>query len=228
LPENGGPPGPAANYRRPEVPRQANRYVWLIGILAFMGIVVLLFTTSLPNAGKGVRGMEPGVRIPDFAAPLATSNLEGDANVCQRREQCNDQAGNVPACQVRSPAVFNVCDARRHPLVLSFVFDKGADCTPQIDRVQRMKDDVPGVDFAVIFYSQKKNTEIAELARRRGWTMPVAHTTDAAVTNLYGIGGCPTTIFVRHGGRALKTVLGPITEEDLRDTARSLLRPSWW
>ena len=39
--------------RRPEVPRPGNKYAWLVGILALMGLSVLLFTTTLPNSGEG-------------------------------------------------------------------------------------------------------------------------------------------------------------------------------
>lgn len=228
MAEAGGGPAPGTPARRPEMPRQGNRFAWLFGILAFMGIGVLLFTTSLPNSGTGLRGLRPGVPIPDFAAPLATGNLEGDANVCQRKGRCAKQAGRIPACEVRSAQVFNVCEARRRPLVLSFVFDKGADCTPQVDRVERMRREFPGVGFAVVFFSDKELAEVGEIVRRRGWTMPVAHTRDAAVVNLYRVGGCPTTTFVRRGGRVLETVLGPITEDGLRARARRLLRTAPW
>jgi AhpC/TSA family len=206
------------------MPRQGNRYAWLVGILMFMAIGVLLFTTALPNAGKGVEGPAPGTRAPAFAAPLVSGLLDFDANVCQRRSECNEQAGRVPACEVHSAKVFNVCEARRRPLVLSFVFDKGADCNPQVDRVERMKGAFPRVNFAVVFFSKKDITDVAEIVRRRGWTMPVAHDHDGGVSNLYGVGGCPTTVFTRRGGRVLKTVLGPISEQDLRAYARRLER----
>ena len=48
--------------RRPEVPRPGNKYAWLVGILAFMGLSVLLFANTLPNTGKGINGPEPGSR----------------------------------------------------------------------------------------------------------------------------------------------------------------------
>ena len=44
-----------------------------------------------------------------------------------------------------------------------------------------------------------------------------------AVTNLYGVGGCPTTIFARAGGRVVDTELGNITEGELRRRAERLL-----
>ncbi len=208
--------------RPPEVPRPGNKYAWVVGIVLFMGIAVLLFTTALPNTGAGLRGPEKGDVIPDFAAPLATGDKEGDANVCQKASQCNDEAGNVPACSLVSEGIFNVCEARKKPLVMTFVFDKGADCNPQVDRVQRVKDEFPGVNFATVYFSDEDKDEVAEIVKRRGWTMPVAHTPDGAVVNLYGVGGCPTTVFAFAGGRVLESKLGPISEDGLRARARRL------
>lgn len=214
--------------RPPDAPRAGNKYAWVVGIVLFMGIAVLLFTTALPNTGAGLRGPEPGTRLPDFAAPLATGNArcDGDdacdANVCRKRKGCNDQAGNTWACKVVSDAIFNVCEARKKPLILTFVFDRGADCNPQVDRVQRMKDEFPGVNFAVVYFSDESPDEIAEIVRRRGWTMPVAQTPDGAVVNLYGVGGCPITVFSRAGGRVTESKLGPISEDGLRSRARKL------
>ncbi len=114
-------PEPDMPQRPPEVPRPGNQYAWVAGIVVLMGIGVLLFTTTLPEHGAGLRGPGTGKVVPDFAAPLATGDLEGDANV---RGKGNDQAaGPVPACQVRSEEVFNVCELRRRPLVLTFVVD---------------------------------------------------------------------------------------------------------
>jgi hypothetical protein len=229
-PPGGGATGPERPPRRPEVTVQGNRYAWAVAIVALMGIAVLLFTTALPNAGQGLQGPEPGTVVPDFAARLATAPFlpgekeeEVDANVCQRPTECNEDVGNVPACTLHGHGFFNVCDARRRPLVLTFVFDEGAECNPQVDRVERMKDDVPGVGFAVVYFSEEERLEVAEIVRRRKWTMPVAHTPDGAVVNLYNVGGCPTTVFAAAGGRVRETVLGPISEDELRRRARRLL-----
>jgi hypothetical protein len=43
------------------------------------------------------------------------------------------------------------------------------------------------------------------------------------VANLYGVGGCPTTVFARAGGRVAATKLGNLTEEELRRRARRLM-----
>ena len=79
-----------------------------------------------------------------------------------------------------------------------------------------MKDEFPGVNFAVVYFSDEDREEVAEIVRRRKWTMPVAHTPDGAVVNLYGVGGCPTTVFARAGGKVLESMLGPISEDGLR------------
>lgn len=217
-------PEPDGSPKRPDVPRQGNRYAWIVGFVLLMGVSVLALTTAIPNTGGGLRGLNSGQVVPDFAAPLATGPIEGDANVCQRAGECNEQAGRKPACELRSEEIFNVCEARKRPLVLTFVFDKGADCNPQVDRVERMKNEFPGVGFAVVYFTDEDRAGVAEIVGRRKWTMPVAHTPDGAVVNLYGVGGCPTTVFAFKGGRVSESVLGPISEDGLRQRVRRLLR----
>jgi hypothetical protein len=214
-------PEPAPPPPRP--PRPTSRYAWLVGIVMLMGIGVLLFTTALPNTGRGLRGPERGTRLRAFAAPLATGDLTGGANVCQRRG-CPKDAGPVPACDVVSLQVLNVCELWRRPLVLTFVFDRGADCFPQVDRVERMRRSVPGVSFAAVYFSRKPRDEVRLIVERRGWREPVGLDRDGAVVNLYRVGGCPTTVFALRGGRVLHTLLGNLTEAQLRSNARELLR----
>jgi hypothetical protein len=209
--------------RRPEVPRPGNKYAWLVGILMFMVLGVLLFAQTLPNQGSGLEGPKVGTRLKAFAAPSATSSLTGDANVCQK-EPCPEQAGLVPACEVRSEDVVNVCALRRRPLVLTFVFDRGADCYPQVDRAERAAGEVPGVQLATVFFTRKERSEVRNLVRERGWRQPVAIDRDGAIANLYGVGGCPTTIFAEAGGRVAETKLGNMTEGELRSRARRIAR----
>jgi hypothetical protein len=112
--------------RRPEVPRPGNKYAWLVGILMLMGLAVLLFVQTIPNSGEGLEGPPIGKRLKAFAAPSATGALSGDANVCQK-EPCPKQAGETPACSLISEEVVNICELRKRPLVLTFIFDRGAD-----------------------------------------------------------------------------------------------------
>ena len=209
--------------RRPEVARPGNKYAWAVGIVALMGLSVLLFAQTLPNQGKGFEGPRRGSVIKAFAAPAAVGNVEGDPNVCQRRRTCNDQAGEHPACSVVGEGVVNLCRLRRRPLVLTFIFDRGADCYPQVDRTERVRRDLRGVTFATVFFTHKKRDQVRNIVKERRWTQPVA-LDDGAISNLYGVGLCPTTIFARPGGRVAAVKLGNLTEDQLRRLARRIER----
>jgi AhpC/TSA family len=212
---------PEVPVRPPQVPRPSSRYSWVIGI-AFFLVVVIAAVNGLKTDENALRGLPPGKRLPDFAAPLATGNLEGDANV-RGRHGGNKNAGKVPACDVRSKEVVNVCELRKKPLVLSFIFDKGADCNPQVDRVERMRHRFPDVNFAAVFFSHEDRDTVRDIVKRRGWREPVALDQDGQLTNRYLVGGCPTTVFAYRGGRVMKTTLGPLTEGQLSAAARRLL-----
>jgi hypothetical protein len=207
----------------PERPRATNKYAWAVGIVFVMILSVLLFVETLPNSGESLFGPKPGSRLKAFAAPDALGNLEGDANVCQK-EPCPEGAGEVPACDVRVEGVVNLCELRERPLVLTFFFDRGADCEPQVDRTERVKDSVPQVQFATVYFSRKDRDEIRRIVEARGWTQPVAVDADGALVNLYGVGGCPTTIFARAGGRVADVALGNLTEDQLRAKAERIAR----
>jgi hypothetical protein len=213
------PEGP----RRPDVPRPGNKYAWAVGIVMLMALGLVLFFQTLPNEGSGIDGPRPGSVIKAFAAPSALGNLEGDANVCQRAGDCNDQVGERPACSLVREGVVNVCELRRKPLVLTFIFDRGADCYPQVDRTERVRAEVPGVNFATVFFTHKERDQVRRLVEERRWRQPVAIDTDGLVANLYGVGGCPTTVFARSGGRVVTTKLGNLTEEELRRRAQRLV-----
>jgi hypothetical protein len=209
--------------RPPERPRATNKYAWAVGIVFVMILSVLLFVETLPNSGESLFGPKPGSRLKAFAAPSALGNLEGDANVCQKAP-CPDGAGEVPACDVRSEEVVNLCELRERPLVLTFFFDRGADCEPQVDRTERVRDSVPQVQFATVYFSRKDRDEIRRIVEARDWTQPVAVDHDGAVANLYGVGGCPTTVFARAGGRVADVELGNLTEDELRAKAERISR----
>jgi predicted phage tail protein len=120
--------------------------------------------------------------------------------------------------------VLNVCLLRRDPLVLTFIFDRGADCYPQVDRTERVRDDLDGVRFATVYFSRKERSELRSLVEARGWRQPIGVDQDGEVSNRYGVGVCPTTTFVREGGVVLETKLGNLTEDQIRRNAERLLR----
>ena len=208
--------------RRPDVPRPGNKYAWAVGIVMLMVLGIVLFFQTLPNEGSGFEGPRHGSTLKAFAAPSALGNLEGDANVCQRRSECSDQAGAQPACTLRSAEVVNLCELRRKPLVLTFIFDRAADCYPQVDRTERVLKKIDGVQFATVFFTRKERSEVRNLVEARGWTQPVGIDQDGAVANLYGVGGCPTTIFARAGGKVAAVDLGNLTEDQLLAKARRI------
>lgn len=215
----------APERRKPEVPRPGNRYAWAVGIVALMGISVLLFTTSIPNKGEGVRGPQPGQKLPAFAAPLASSDVDddADANVFPTRKAARSAGSRLAACQVRTKLVLNSCQLRERPTVLTMIVTEGTDCEPQVDRVERMRKEFPQVNFAVVMSGQKRS-EAQRIALRRGWGMPVGVDRDGAVTNLNGVGVCPTTVFSDGRGIVRRTDLGNLTEAQLRAHTRALLR----
>jgi hypothetical protein len=208
--------------RRPEVPRPGNKYAWAVGIVMLMGIAVLLLTTAIPNSGEGLRGPEPGEKLRPFAAPSPFGNFDDDAtpNVCQR-EPCSDDL--PPACEVRAEHVVNLCELRERPLVLTFIFDRGADCYPQVDRVERVLPEFPEVNFATIYFSNKGYEELRDIVEGRRWKAPVG-IDRGEIVNLYGVGGCPITVFAKRGGIVSETALANLTEDELREKTRRLLR----
>jgi hypothetical protein len=217
-PEPDQPQGP------PEVPRPGNKYAWVVGILMFMLVSLLLFRSILTGGdGEGLRGPQAGERLRPFAAPSVQGSLEGDANVCRKRP-CAESAGPVPACEVLGRDVVNLCRLRRRPLVITFVFDRAADCLPQVDRTERARRQLEGVQFLTVLFSRKDRAELRQIVRRRGWTQPVAVDADGTVTNLNGIGVCPTTVFAHRGGKVARTELGNLTENEIRRRAAGLTR----
>jgi hypothetical protein len=79
--------------------------------------------------------------------------------------------------------------------------------------------DLPGVNFATVFFTRKKRDQVRALVAERDWRQPVGIDRDGAVANLYRVGGCPTTIFARAGGQVATTKLGNLTEDQLRRLA---------
>jgi hypothetical protein len=205
--------------RPPEVPRTRNKYAWAVGILALMGLGVLLFAQTLPNKGKGLRGPEVGTPLPAFAAISAAGDKEGDANVCQRAP-CNKNAGKVPACDVRGSGIVTVCPKEQGARVMTFVVTRGTDCEPQVDRVERIRGEFPNVQFVTVVSGDSK-TETKNLAIARRWRQPVAVDTDGSVVNLYGVGVCPITVFARNG-HVRESNVGNLTEAQLRQKTRRL------
>ena len=199
------------------------RYLGVVAIAFAVLVAVAAFNSARNLAGDRdlLRGPAVGSTLPDFAAPLATGSLEGDANL-RARTGGGDAAGTRPACEVRSPEVVNVCELReRRPLVLTFIVTRGADCAPQLTTVERVRREFPNVAFAAVV-SGSDREDVADLVRERRLSMPVAVDPDAALVNLYRVGVCPTTVFAARGGTVRDVRIGSLDEAALRRRVRAL------
>jgi peroxiredoxin len=200
-----------------KAPRPSSAYSWVVGIVFLMAVAVA-GVNALRSEGPGALGPQTGHQLPVFAAPLATGPLDGDANVKSRAAQ----PGHTMACNVRDEGAMNVCELRKKPVVMTFMFTRLADCAPQMDRVERVRKEFPEVNFVGVIIRQKKK-DAAKLVREHHWGFPVMLDRDGQVSNIYGIGGCPTTIFARKGGKVRATRLGKLSEAQLRAEVRRTL-----
>jgi len=202
-----------------EPPRRVNPYVIFVGLALLVLVVVAVVNSAGGREGSSIRGPARGALLLPFAAPLATGTLEGDANINPGPGRAE---GVRPACEVRGPDVVNLCALRRRPLVLTFVVRRQTECEAQLDVVERVRRAMPSVQFVAVV-SGEGRAAVEEAQRRRGWRFPVAVDQDGAVVNLNRITVCPTTSFVRPGGRVRETKIGLLSERELRAAARELV-----
>ena len=195
----------------PPPPRPRNPYGWLFGVIVAM-VLVYIGLNTLRNA-HSAHGVEPGQRLPPFAAPLALSRLGGDANVATGPGQ--GQRGRRPACQVRGPGVLNSCQLTAGgPTVLAFVATEDPRCAAQLDGMERARGRFPAVRFAAVA-ARTDRPRLRALIRRRGWRFPIAYDHDGAVFARYVVVDCPTLTFAYPGGIAMRTTVKPLTEPQL-------------
>ncbi len=170
-------------------------YRWAIGIFGLALVVafsVYMFTTR----GVQSTGVAPGKRLAYFVAPLASSSLNGDANVAPK---CNPAHPNLRA--------LNVCG--RRPLVLGLFVTGSTDCKRQIDTLQAVSRQFPTseVQFAAVAV-QASHASTATLARSHHWTIPIAYDADGAVGALYGVSICPMVELAYRGGIVADRLIG--------------------
>jgi peroxiredoxin len=193
-------------------PRPAGRYTWVVGIAALFVVIVVAFN-SLPNAGRGYRGPEKGKRVPVFAAPLATSHTEGDANVKQDADD-KDAPNDTPACDVDLPGVVTTCELfETKPLVLMLAVPAG-DCERQLEAMEALSRERRDLQFAAVI-SGRSGDSAREVVDRTGVTFPVAVDRDLAVFNLYRVAYCSTAVADRGGRLREFKANHPLDREEL-------------
>jgi hypothetical protein len=207
------PPAPSPKAPEPLPPARRSTVTWIVGVVVVFAIAYITLNT-LRTEAPGSRGVPAGSQLPPFAAPLATSNIDKDANLATKPGQ--GQQGARPACTVRGPDIVNSCQlAEKGPVVLAFVAARSDTCDRQIDALQRIRADYPDVQFAVVAIRGDRD-DLRALIRRRGWTLPVAYDHDGGVANAYAVAICPTVTFAYRGGKVEGTSLALIEGEALR------------
>jgi hypothetical protein len=207
-----------------KVPRPpgASRYGWFIGIVLVLVIAVVSLNTATTKHRASSTGLERGDPMPPFAAPLALSSLDGDANIATKRGQ--KSAGARPACEVRGPEVLNVCQLwERGPVALAFFATRGASCESQLDRLQALRSAVPEVAVAAVAIKGDRGDLRGDIRRHR-WRFPVGYDRDGALANLYGVAVCPQITLADRGGHVVKTLIGQKSTAVLRRELLALAR----
>lgn len=198
-------------------PLDTRRYGWIVGLFAAVLVIAfLLYTLSSHHAST--TGVPSGQQLRYFAAPLAASTLNGDANV------------NPPCTLARhDPRALNVCLlAKRAPLVLGFFVTDSTPCEREVGTLQALASQAPlrGVQFAAVAI-HASHAASAKAVRVHGWTIPVAYDADGAVGAEYGVTACPLLELVRRGGTVAGTLIGEhwLNERALEARVRTLLVP---
>lgn len=208
-----------------------DRYSLIVGLI-FAAVIVIAVLNTLEHKDEGTLGLDEVASrwpLPEFAVPRAAGGLEGDANVAQddcetSQTPCPASARRPPACRIGTPEAIRVCDLFSRPLVLSFWFSRGGNCTEQQDVVDRVYARYRGrVSFLSLDVRDDRDT-VRQLIRRRGWRMPVGYDRDGAVAALYRIGGCPTFAYAYPGGTLQSASIGELTARQLEAHIDDLLR----
>jgi hypothetical protein len=170
----------------------------MVGVLAVV-LVIGFAIYALSSHGAGAAGVAPGQQLRFFAAPLAASTLNGDANL------------NPPCTLARhDPRALNVClIAKRAPLVLGFFVTNSSACRREVDTMQSLAGEpsVRQVQFAAVaIHDSHANTAAA--VRAHHWTIPVAYDADGGVGALYGVTACPFLELAYRGGTVASRLIG--------------------
>ena len=191
-------------------PKAASRYSLYVGI-AFAALAIIAVINAVRTDEGGIIGADSaadrGWPLPGFAAPDALASLPDDVDANIAQDDCGSDRNPCPADQVRPPAcdvevegALRVCDYFDRPLAISFWFTRGGDCLPTQNAfarvAERRSDELNFLSVNVL----DDRAEVAELVREGGWELPVAHDSDGAVSNVYGVGVCPTVLLAYPGG----------------------------
>lgn len=169
--------------------------------IGFFGLLLVVLVSGYLFATRGIQtaGVAAGKQLHIFAAPLADSTLNGDANL------------NPPCTIARhDPRALNICLlVRRAPLVLGFFVTSSQDCKRQVDTLQAVSREFRAsqVQFAAVAVRAGHGVT-AKLVQAHRWTIPVAYDADGAVGALYGVAACPLLELAHRGGLVAQRLIG--------------------
>lgn len=198
-----GLPGSQQGADPPDLGIAGARYGRYVVIVAAILLVAFTIHVAL-SSHKGTPSIRPGTRIPSFAAPYAIGGPRGEVDVATHANA--GQAGRVPACSERGPAILNICQLyERGPVVLALFFDAES-CAQTLDDLQRLVGEFPQVGFAAVAVKEDASA-VARLVRSKHLTMPVGVDTDGRLGGLYAMVSCPQITFVYPGGAVQSAAL---------------------
>jgi peroxiredoxin len=173
----------------------------------------------LSSHQAGTAGIPAGKPLHFFAAPLASSNLQGDANL-------------NPPCTLaqHDPRALNIClISKHHPLVLAFFVTGSGGCVAEVNALQTLSQQFARspVRFAAVAV-RTSHSDAASAVRSHHWTIPVAYDADGAVGDAYGVEVCPIVELADRGGLVQQRLIGEHWNDPsvLADQVRALLRSS--
>jgi peroxiredoxin len=192
---------PSRESHPPPVPPllvDVRRYRWAVGIIG-LAVVIGFSAYGFLTHHAGTTGVPVGQRLHWFAAPLADSDLQGDANL-------------RPPCTLarHDPRALNLClDARRTAIVVAFFVPQSPACVRQVQALQTLSTRYPvgRVQFLAVAVGTSHG-RAAALVRAHHWTIPVAYDPDGAVGEQYGVVVCPMAELAARGGIVRARLIG--------------------
>lgn len=186
-----------------------------IGIFALILVIAFLIHEFSSHHGSSPVA-SIGQRLHYFAAPLARSTLNGDANL------------NPPCTLARhNPGALNVCLlVQRAPLVLAFFVTGSKKCEQEVSTLQAVSAELPPGRIQVAAVAVDESHKTTEAAvRAHHWTIPVAYDADGAVGALFGVEVCPILELARRGGIVSDVLIGNhwLSTAALAERVRTLL-----
>lgn len=182
----------------------------VLGGLAIAAVVslVMLFSGSGPVGSENLLGKP----LPDFAVPLATSDLDGDSNIYSAEQAAATDV--TAACDVKVAGSITSCKALKGDALLVFFNSTRDECVQQVEALDAYAAANREVNALAVAFEEDK-APVKQLVEEREWKIPVGVDRDGALASLYSVTGCPT-VFAAKDGEITAVKLGLQDESALK------------